>query len=91
MITEKCGGSTLTCNYFYRQRADYNDSVSLSNLRMFYTSLWHSLLLPRHHSDKDGEYLSFDGSLTVMKVCVAVYVPLFCCLDWAVFGDDAWY
>jgi putative alpha-1,2-mannosidase len=29
---------------------------------MFYTALWHTLLLPRVAMDNDGEYLNFDGS-----------------------------
>jgi putative alpha-1,2-mannosidase len=37
-----------------------------NNSMIFYTALWHSLLLPRAVSDADGAYLSFtDGSRTV--------------------------
>ena len=31
-------------------------------MTMFYTGLYHSLLLPRVHSDCDGEYLAFDAT-----------------------------
>lgn len=41
--------------------------VTPSQLRMFYTALYHSLLLPRIYSDYDGQYLSFDGGDKLMQ------------------------
>jgi len=43
-------------------RTDFNETASESSKTVFYTALWHSLLLPRMAADADGEYLSFDGS-----------------------------
>jgi putative alpha-1,2-mannosidase len=38
-----------------------DEAAAQSQLTMFYTGIYHSLLLPRIHSDCDGEYLSFDA------------------------------
>ncbi len=52
-------------------RADFDAAVEQSNMRVFYTAVWHSLLLPRVASDADGEYLKFDGSQRIMQVDAA--------------------
>lgn len=38
-----------------------DEEAAASQLTMFYTGLFHSLLLPRIYSDCDGEYLAFDA------------------------------
>ncbi|MFT4112072.1 GH92 family glycosyl hydrolase [Silvibacterium sp.] len=40
---------------------------SQTNERVFYTALYHSLLMPSILSDEDGRYLGFDGTIHTVK------------------------
>jgi hypothetical protein len=64
--------AVLVCSIL--QRKDYNATVVLNQKKMVYTGLWHSLFLPRQHSDYDGQYLSFDGSESLMQADGFVYM-----------------
>eukprot|EP00602_Paraphysomonas_sp_CaronLab_P006036 CAMPEP_0185018502 /NCGR_PEP_ID=MMETSP1103-20130426/1207_1 /TAXON_ID=36769 /ORGANISM="Paraphysomonas bandaiensis, Strain Caron Lab Isolate" /LENGTH=656 /DNA_ID=CAMNT_0027548339 /DNA_START=385 /DNA_END=2355 /DNA_ORIENTATION=- len=65
----------------FNEREDFDATVTESHMRLMYTSLWHSLLLPRHHSDSDGEYLSFGGSLELMRAEGFTYMDDFSAWD----------